>query len=136
MKKIFTYLILLLVTHAAWAQPEPTDEKLEALRIAFLTKQLDLNPEEAQRFWPVYNAYTGDVKRLNMDLRTGKLSQLEFEEKMLDLRKGFKPKFSKAVGEDKFERFLKADREWRDLLRREIEKRRQNMKQRRGLQVP
>jgi len=134
MKQFLLPAILMFFSVTALAQPEPSDEKLESLRIAFLTKQLNLSPEEAQGFWPVYNEYTRDAKKLNEELRSGKLTQLKFEEKMLDLRKRYQPKFTKSVGDDKFEKFLKADRDWRDLVRREIEKRRQNMQNRRGRQ--
>ncbi len=133
MKYLITIVSFFLAGATAVAQPEPTAEKIEALRIAYLTKQLDLSTEEAQRFWPVYNEYTTGAKALNEEVRTGKVTQLKFEEKMLDHKKKFQPKFVAAVGEDKFEKFLKADREWRDLLRREIEKRRQNMMNRRGI---
>ena len=38
-----------------WAQ-EGRAERLKSLRIALITEALELTPEEAQTFWPVYNA--------------------------------------------------------------------------------
>lgn len=38
--------------------------RVEALRIAFITKSMDLSPEEAQRFWPCYNTYLQEMKVL------------------------------------------------------------------------
>ena len=32
----------------------PDREQLEAMKIAYITKELDLSPEEAKMFWPVY----------------------------------------------------------------------------------
>ncbi|MGL4596737.1 MAG: hypothetical protein ACRCYO_04365 [Bacteroidia bacterium] len=32
-------------------------EKVQALKVAFLTKRLELTPAEAQVFWPIYNEY-------------------------------------------------------------------------------
>ncbi|RAI84942.1 hypothetical protein LV83_03735 [Algoriphagus yeomjeoni] len=32
-------------------------EKLEAARVAFITTRLDLKPEQAQKFWPIYNVF-------------------------------------------------------------------------------
>lgn len=32
-------------------------ERLEAARIAFITTRLDLSPEQAQRFWPIFNEF-------------------------------------------------------------------------------
>lgn len=51
---------LLLIAHSfvALAQHEkPGDrwEKFRAEKVSFLTAKLDLTPEEAQNFWPVYN---------------------------------------------------------------------------------
>lgn len=32
-------------------------ERVQALKVAFLTKHLNLTPAEAQKFWPIYNEY-------------------------------------------------------------------------------
>ncbi|GGI27350.1 hypothetical protein GCM10008119_27220 [Pedobacter mendelii] len=37
-----------------WAQ-RPKGEEIESLKIAFFTKKLDLSPDEAKVFWPIYN---------------------------------------------------------------------------------
>ena len=34
----------------------PSKEELQSQKIAFFTQELELTPEEAQKFWPVYNA--------------------------------------------------------------------------------
>ena len=39
-------------------------EKIEAQKVAFFTKQLDLSPEESQAFWPVYNKYQEQFRSL------------------------------------------------------------------------
>ncbi|HEY1039698.1 MAG TPA: hypothetical protein VGF30_09855 [Bacteroidia bacterium] len=72
MKAIITSIILLLSIGTAMAQrpgsapgtgkgpgpkKEARKEKVEALRVAYITKELDLTESEAQVFWPVYNEY-------------------------------------------------------------------------------
>jgi Spy/CpxP family protein refolding chaperone len=37
-------------------------EEIEAMKVGFITKHLDLTPEEAQKFWPVYNQYSNELK--------------------------------------------------------------------------
>ncbi|GAB4137933.1 MAG: hypothetical protein Fur0041_12790 [Bacteroidia bacterium] len=38
--------------------PTPSGaERVQSLKVAFITKYLSLTPEEAQLFWPVYNEY-------------------------------------------------------------------------------
>ena len=51
-------------------------EKIEQLKIAFITKELDLSPEQAEKFWPVYNEMSDELKverktrrELSKDLR-------------------------------------------------------------------
>lgn len=34
----------------------PTKDEIQSQKIAFFTQELDLTPQEAQSFWPVYNA--------------------------------------------------------------------------------
>ncbi|UWX53697.1 hypothetical protein NYZ99_11065 [Maribacter litopenaei] len=36
---------------------DKSKEKIKALKVAFLTEQLELTSKEAQEFWPVYNEY-------------------------------------------------------------------------------
>ncbi|GAB2486823.1 MAG: hypothetical protein EP311_09340 [Cytophagales bacterium] len=62
MKKIQSLLItlvLVLVTWESFAQrPGQIDpEKLQAARIAFITTRIDLKPEQAEKFWPIFNEY-------------------------------------------------------------------------------
>ncbi len=65
MKKRITILLLaVFTTIGAFAQDGPPAEKRKypgpdeilSQKIAFFTQELDLTPEEAQKFWPVYNA--------------------------------------------------------------------------------
>ena len=67
MKKTFLHIAelalaaVLLFSAAASAQErkggrdDAWRERIESMKIAFLTSEMDLTPEEAQNFWPVYN---------------------------------------------------------------------------------
>jgi len=59
MKRIFLISVILITTVSfSQAQKQNHAEKIEKYRsekISFLTSKLDLNPSEAQKFWPVYN---------------------------------------------------------------------------------
>lgn len=53
-------ILLLLVSLSSFAQGGRMREKKEqvkALKVAFLTNELSLSTAEAEKFWPVYNAY-------------------------------------------------------------------------------
>jgi|688.fasta_scaffold388836_2 hypothetical protein len=62
-KGLFTLLMLLGI--GAFAQPGggPQKEKIESMKIGFITQKLDLSAEEAQRFWPVYNKYVDEMEK-------------------------------------------------------------------------
>ncbi|HLF50851.1 sensor of ECF-type sigma factor [Flavobacterium sp.] len=53
-------LLLILVSFSFYAQGGRMREKKEqvkTLKIAFLTNELSLSADEAEKFWPVYNAF-------------------------------------------------------------------------------
>lgn len=65
MKRFIALAACLLLAGALFAQPQgnkPSEEqrkkefeRIQSEKIAFITQELDLSPEEAQVFWPVYN---------------------------------------------------------------------------------
>ncbi len=50
---LLLFMVLLISTTAR--SQHPPGEKLQSARIALFTERLSLTPEEAERFWPVYN---------------------------------------------------------------------------------
>lgn len=58
--KNFLPILLLLFSFNFYAQGERMKEKKEqikALKVAFLTTELDLTTSEAEKFWPIYNTF-------------------------------------------------------------------------------
>lgn len=57
MKKKILLSVLLLFTVLSFGQDyKEKREKIKALKVAYITEQLDLTTDEAQKFWPIYNA--------------------------------------------------------------------------------
>lgn len=57
---ILAVIGLTFISQSLFAQkPNRSDrkEKIQAMKVAYITKKLDLTTEEAEKFWPVYNAY-------------------------------------------------------------------------------
>lgn len=42
-------------------------ERIKTQKIAFITSKLQLTPEEAQQFWPVYNEFDNKIENLNKE---------------------------------------------------------------------
>lgn len=58
-KKLFPYLFLLLSV-TIYGQNERLKEKrdqIKAMKVAFLTSELNLTSDEAEKFWPIYSSY-------------------------------------------------------------------------------
>lgn len=54
MKNLLFVALMFLLPTTLLAQ-RPKGEEIESLKIAFFTQKLDLSPEEAKIFWPIYN---------------------------------------------------------------------------------
>ncbi|MFD2940759.1 sensor of ECF-type sigma factor [Flavobacterium notoginsengisoli] len=73
-------LLLFLTSFSFFAQNGKIDEKREkikAFKVSFLTTELELTSTEAEKFWPIYNAYDDkqfDLKHLKMKTYLRKLN--------------------------------------------------------------
>lgn len=67
MKRYIIALTFIVTTNLAIAQDGRLQDRIEAQRIAFITEQLQLTPEEAQQFWPLYNEYRDKEIALNKE---------------------------------------------------------------------
>lgn len=111
------------------------NQQVEAVKIAFITQKLDLNSSEAEKFWPVYNRYQGEMREVFKLRRAAKnkkdadaddklTGELDFESRLLDIRKKYKQEFSKVISSEKVSQFYAAEREFREQMIRELKDRR------------
>jgi len=130
MKRLYISILFLFTVICASAQTDPPVENqkmqnIEALKIAFISRQLELTPDEAQKFWPVYNQYSNEIHVVVKDDQ----DVLERDQKILDIRKSYKDQFIKIIGPDRTNRLFEAEGKFRQLLIQAIQ-RRQAMRQR------
>lgn len=125
MRKIVFLSAMLLAFSATFAQPGPDEfrnkkEKMDAMKIGFITEKLELSTEEAQRFWPVYNELDKkieDIRKAGMekmfalrkegktlddlsedDLQKMMVNRLNNDEKIAQLKKQYHENFVKVIG--------------------------------------
>ncbi len=113
------------ITLSTAQEPGPAGpgHSIEAIKIAYMTKQLGLNAEEAQRFWPVYNKYMDEVKRARRENRS---DELAFEEKVLNVRKQYRGEFGKVFNDEaRANKVFQCDKNFGMMMREEWQKRRQ-----------
>ena len=84
MKTKSNLLWILMMPALLFSQPQNAKsnkekkERIEAMRIAYITEKLDLGSDEAKIFWPVYNSYEQEHKELR---QTKKNMEKEAKEK-------------------------------------------------------
>jgi hypothetical protein len=125
---LFSILFLSVIGLNGFSQDDdnkPDGSRLEALKIAYLTKKLNLTPEEAQRFWPIYNNYAGEIRAARVEQRRNKSSEIETEEKILRIRKKYNTEFSNAISADKVNAFFRSEKEFGNYVQKELMERRQ-----------
>ena len=88
------------------------NDRIESLRVAFLTEKLELTSEESQNFWPIYREMTSEIKSIREQGKKPKgeiesltdkeaeamiLQHFEIQEKVLDLKKEYFKKLRTAI---------------------------------------
>jgi Skp family chaperone for outer membrane proteins len=126
MKKIVLILTVLLSSFSfAFAQEEDLtrQEKIQALYVAYVTQQLQLTPDEAQKFWPLHTQFEADLKNIKRDL-----PELDKQQARLDIKKKYQDGFIKIVGPARSERFYRMRDEFRRKLIERMDKQGNNVR--------
>lgn len=112
-------------------------ERIRAAQVAYLSQKLDLTPEEAQKFWPLYNQYTKEVELLIAERRNTGTKQadhpernknegnkeLGYERRMLDIKTHYDKEFQKVLPTTKASNVFRTEREFRSQLVRSLKER-------------
>lgn len=131
MKKIYIALVFIFTASAVLAQeaaePNLTEKKqqdIEALKAAFITKELDLTPDEAKTFWPVYNQYEKEMNEVLKKNKLEEVDEIDKDQKILDVKKKYKDQFTKVLGSpQRMNRLFHAQNKFRKLLIRALQQR-------------
>ncbi|WP_339876687.1 hypothetical protein [uncultured Algoriphagus sp.] len=113
MRKYTILVILFFIVIGTSLAQRPGDrydrEKLEAARVAFITTRLDLKPEQAERFWPIFNVFN-DAREKNLKEMSelGRVKDIEISESEAKARisKKFEIQRKMILDEEKFVRDL------------------------------
>ncbi len=125
MKKILLLTLFLLnINYFCFSQVQNRKNNIEAIQIAYLTRELSLSSDEAQKFWPIYNEYRDELLAVRKEVRD---DEIMFEEKVVNIRKKYKTDFKKVlVTDQRVNQVFLAEKSFRELLRKELMKRRGN----------
>lgn len=133
---LFTILFMSLATFAQ----NRKIEKVQALKVAFITEKVHLSSSQAERFWPVYNRYENDVRRTRQqfwkssDQNKSNVSReearkliennLDYQEAVIDLKRKYNDQFLKIISAQQLANLYSAEREFKQMLIQKLRERR------------
>ncbi len=149
MKRLITLALAALFAAPLFAQHEgpgpqhlrEKKEKVDAMKAAFITQELDLTAEEAQKFWPVFNEMDKLIEAIRMEEATKRIEMREagktiedlsdaeleammkkmfdHEEAILMIKRDYHQKFIKVLGIKRTAMLYQAERKFqRELMRK------------------
>ncbi len=154
MKKGWISILLLCffaVTGHAQDEPDipegsPLAQRVEAIKIAFITEKLQLTPRESQEFWPIYNEYQDEQKKIRKSYRfsdsfstmTDKQAEqmlndhLEMEQRLLDVKRDYVKRMRSAIPVRKVAMLGRVENEFRKELVKRLRELQMNRRRRGG----
>ena len=140
MKNIFI-LLLSLYAYCAHSQSKEVLDKIETRKIAHITKELDLTPEQAEKFWPIYREFSKQRRAINqefvrarkgIDPNTASDEEmkrlvdlgLQVKEKQLGLERQYSDRIREVISNRQMLNLREAEDEFRQMLLRRVQQRR------------
>ena len=147
MRKLLIMAMWLASSWCALAQDQPEAEqdpkvleKINALRIAYISEKLGLTTTQAEKFWPVYREFSDKRKVLRQELIGARkqLKQgedpdkdaaliklgLELKQRELDLEKTYSDRLLKVITAQQILNLRKAEGDFQQMIRDQIQQRR------------
>lgn len=138
MKHLFTLLIIMYGLSASAQEPSPEAlDKIESARIALINERLELTPEQAEKFWPIYREFGEQRKdvRKEFDQRRksfdpNKASEEEnkemlemanqVKEQQLQLEQEYSQRILNVITTRQLNNLRKAEEDFKEMLLRRI----------------
>ncbi len=144
MKKIITLLLLLLAIRA-FPQSQEVLDKIESAKIALITQRLELSPEQAERFWPIYREYSEKQREIHQDFQQLKRNYrpntateeeskalidrgLEIKEQMISLDKQYSERMLNVINNRQLLKLREAENDFRQQLMRRLKEQRERQR--------
>lgn len=130
-------LLILSISMTLFGQ-QTKRERVEAEKVAFITKRMELTPRQAQGFWPIHTEYEKAERSIKQKYRNripiDAMSEAEAEEaiekrlrqeeELLALKKNYFTRFKAVISPRQILLLQKANAEFKQYLLEEIRRRR------------
>ena len=141
MKQVTKYIfvfVFCIFTLSVFAQPGTKRDKIEALRVSFISSKVTLTNQETQLFWPLYNEYNDKLDNIKKSFRQQFVKDVDFnvlsdkeaeayliaelvvKQKEYELSKEYYEKFKKVLPVKKIALIRRAEEDFRKELIKNI----------------
>ncbi len=138
MKKLqplaFSFALLLTFLFAGKQQSFAQANRVQAIKVSFLSERLSLTPTQAEKFWPLYNQCSDERRSLRQRYMGGARSasadseeamrqiddNMEYKEQELSLQKRCNDAYLKVISPQQVASLMSAERDFRAMLLKQI----------------
>lgn len=114
---------------------------IENEKIAYITKELNLKPNEAQKFFPIYNQYSKEIWAIRLAKKgerstsprgannysaSSRRDVIAYDAKEVELKKEFRVRFAEIIGNSRASQFFQVEQDFTQLLYKELQSRQKN----------
>jgi len=138
MKKLVQVILILLVaTTGVWAQHGQYMEQIHAAKMVYITDRLHLTSDQSMRFVPLYNTYEQEIRTTRQKYRLNSPSDtddatarqavddnLDYQQDVIGIKRKYNDQFLKIISPTQLADMYKAEREFKQLLMKRLEQRR------------
>jgi hypothetical protein len=146
MKHIAMIGMLILISLGSYGQGKKAMQQIESARIALITERLELTPDQAEKFWPLYREYNLQRRQMREEFRTTSqgvdlqnLSEeqskelmqqaMELKQQELNLEKKYAERMTQVISTQQMLRLRNAEKEFQQKLLQRIQQQRQQQDQ-------
>ena len=113
-------------------------DRIKAIKVAYITEEINLTSQQSQQFWPLYNEYHSSLKVINQSVRTSNRlrdmtdeqisifieKKLNTEEAKIDLQRKYLKMYKEVLSIRQIAQLYRAEIKFKkELLRRAKERR-------------
>lgn len=148
---LITLMVSSLLTAFGQTQPGTTrseaKSKLEAARIAMITERLNLTPDQAQKFWPLYNEFAQERRALQQEAMKSRQgldmsnlteeqsqrlvnAQMKYKQEKVNLENKYATMLNEVISAKQLVALRKAEDDFRAMILNRLEQRKRQQLQR------
>jgi Spy/CpxP family protein refolding chaperone len=130
--------IILIALSASFSADAQGGGRVQAVKMGYLSDRLKLSPEQADRFWPMYNRCSAERRSLRQAYGAGAAhnaddadeamkqidGNIEYQERELALRKRCKEEYLKVLSPQQVANLFDAERDFKKMLVDQLRERR------------